>query len=135
MTVLFDFTVQHNGWFHPTFADGGWEDNWNPIATGLMARSLWCSTLNGQPIDQAAGFATGGQESPQLWFNAHRQGTFQGATIPSPFLVTPTTQINTYTRTPSANTAILWRMVGCDVVVDKKQTPTNPSQTPCVADG
>lgn len=119
MTTLFDFTVQHNGWFHPTFSDGGWEDNFSPLVTGLQARSWWCSTLNGQVIDQAVGFATGGQQSPQYWFNVHRSGTQQGATIPSPFLVTPTTQINTYTRVPSSNAAILYRVV----VSDQSLTP------------
>jgi hypothetical protein len=124
VTVLFDFTVQHTGWFHGTFADGGFEDFFDPLATGLQARSWWCSTLNGQPIDQAVGFTTGTAASSQYWFNQHRNGTQQGLTIPSPFLVTAATRINTYTRVPAANLSTLYRVVVTD------QGSTGPPSDP-----
>lgn len=127
MTVLFDRTVQHQGWFGGTFATGQWDDPTAPLLTGLSARSFWVASLNGNAIDISLGFTdSAGHRTSPIWVNQHTSGALQGLTIPSPQLITPSTYVDITTRVPQANQVALARFV----VTDQADTPP-PTTPPC----
>lgn len=120
MTVLFDRTVQHTGWFGGTFPAGEWHDVVAPLVTGVSARSFWVSSLNQAAIDVSLGFCdSAGNRTSPTWINSHTAATLTGLTIPSPQLITPSTFVLITTRTPSSSGAILERFL----VSDQGSTP------------
>lgn len=129
MTVLFDGTVQHVGWFDGTFAGGGWNDYLRPLATGLVAGSYWASSLNGTALDQAGYLVEGdGAIDPAqpYWFNTHTASPIAGTARQTGYRVTANTRFRTFTRVSHSNDAILWRVV----ISDQPTTPA-PSSPPC----
>jgi hypothetical protein len=127
MTILFDRTVQHLGWFGATFADGGWADYGPPLITGLVAGSYWAQSLNGVALDQAIYLVEGdGSIDPALpyWFNTHTANAISGPARQTGYRVTANTRVRSYTRVPHSNDAILWRVLVSD------QTSTAPPSDP-----
>lgn len=123
MTVLFDRTVQAVGWKGGTFPLGEWPWPTAPSITGLSARSFWAQSLNGLPIDISLGFSdSAGNRTSPVWVNQHTAAVLQGATIPSPQLITPSTYVLLTTRTSTQNGAILARFLVSD-------GPTTPPPT------
>jgi hypothetical protein len=115
VATIFDTTIQHSGWSGSTFANGGWSDFIPLGAAGQVARSFWGGPINGQATDFAPAFRDSSSGLSQAnWVNEHISQPVSGLTIPSPFTVVGSTQLQLFTRVPSPSLQIQVRVVISD---------------------
>lgn len=128
MAVIADFTVQHNGWAGPTFALGGWHDDWTPLIFGVRAGSYYIETLNRNRVDVGVAIVPNGVQPATSHYFVNQNTSFNlSGTIPSTFpIITPDYHFHTYTRSIAQSGVIFVRVV----VTDQGTTPP-PVDSPC----
>ena len=122
MTVIYDATIQHQGWSTGDFATAGWDDTVLPLVTPFTPGSCWVTSQNGLFIDLGLTFwPTSLAADAVTPFNNYIGGPTQ-ATFSGLAPVTTASHLVVYTRTHTPSNAILARVIVSD-------QPTTPPPT------